>query len=615
MPEDLLRVYSQEIKFLREQGNRFGKLYPGTASQLELVDGDSSDPWVQRLIQSVAFLNARTRLRLDDGYPEIVRSYLDQIYPHYQRPFPSAAIIQFELDPQTATAEGPSVVLRGSKLRPNAVAAPQLSRCEFRTVYETQLWPVAIESLKLRGLPIERPADYPVSGSPVGWLQMRLKGLSSDVPLSSMTNLKLRFYIDIGSGLDNLDFELHRLLLDDVAAISVKCGDGPTAPVWISPEDCIQAVGFDPENEGMLDVIQPLPQTFIGYRLLTELSMFPRKFLFIDLDLAKAFTGQWPATASDVLEVNFFLDRLAENDLQRRVDAKSLKLGCTPIINLFKKTLESVHYDHRETEYPLIVSARPEEGPFEIFSVDEVRDKLVYRPYFDLQFISNNDDPNKHNPHWLCSRTPSLEASEPSSIRLTFIGQQYNPPRQETTIVHVDATCTNFNVPLSLNAESPDLLRLDEPGGVIGCTRLSPFSASYSHASKDRECWQLVSHLRLNYLSLQDTKTLQELLHLYGKRNDDSWKKLVSCITKLECLPDVGRLPRDGMAGTICRGTRVVLHIDEKKYHYLFVLVLREFFSLWCNINTFVRCRVVSKADPNKDLHRWPARAGQQPIL
>src|SRR5205823_2412609 len=92
------------------------------------------------------------------------------------------------------------------------------------------------------------------------------------------------------------------------------------APLMFRPEQCLTQVGFE-AAEGML----PYPkQSFLGYRLLTELFTFPTKFLFMDL-------GGWkrvcPAGMGTRVEVVLFLNRTLPG-MEQGVDVGTFRLGC-----------------------------------------------------------------------------------------------------------------------------------------------------------------------------------------------------------------------------------------------------------------------------------------------
>jgi type VI secretion system protein ImpG len=93
--QEFLRSYLDELAYLRRMGKEFAHLYPKVASRLELANGVSSDPHVERLIESFAFLTARLQRRLDSELPEISASLLGILYPNLINPVPPLAIARF----------------------------------------------------------------------------------------------------------------------------------------------------------------------------------------------------------------------------------------------------------------------------------------------------------------------------------------------------------------------------------------------------------------------------------------------------------------------------------------------------------------------------------------
>src|SRR5258707_794637 len=98
MIEELQRYYDEELQFIRSSTAEFAAQKPKIAERLQLNSGDVEDPHVRRLIEAFAFLNARTRHRLDDDFPEITSALLDILCPHFLAPFPSACIVEFSMD-------------------------------------------------------------------------------------------------------------------------------------------------------------------------------------------------------------------------------------------------------------------------------------------------------------------------------------------------------------------------------------------------------------------------------------------------------------------------------------------------------------------------------------
>ena len=93
MDTRLLEYYNQELQYIREMGAEFAEAYPRIAARLGIDGIECADPYVERLIESFAFLAARVQLKLDARHPEFTQHLLEMIYPHFLAPVPSCASI------------------------------------------------------------------------------------------------------------------------------------------------------------------------------------------------------------------------------------------------------------------------------------------------------------------------------------------------------------------------------------------------------------------------------------------------------------------------------------------------------------------------------------------
>src|SRR3569623_725180 len=96
MDPRLLRAYNDELAYLREAAREFGEEHEAVAGRLGLKTPTDPDPYVERLLEGVAFLSARVQLKQQDQYPEFTQHLLAAIQPHYLSPTPSMCIAQFE---------------------------------------------------------------------------------------------------------------------------------------------------------------------------------------------------------------------------------------------------------------------------------------------------------------------------------------------------------------------------------------------------------------------------------------------------------------------------------------------------------------------------------------
>src|SRR5262245_45378093 len=155
MTDELLPYYNRELSYLRRLGAEFARAHPKIAGRLRLGPDASEDPPVARLVQAFAFPHARTRHKLEDDFPELTDALLGSLYPHYQLPIPSMAIVEFELDPsQTELTDG-HVVPCGTAIETEPIDGEP---CRFRTCYDATLWPLAVSEARLSGPPFSAPA-------------------------------------------------------------------------------------------------------------------------------------------------------------------------------------------------------------------------------------------------------------------------------------------------------------------------------------------------------------------------------------------------------------------------------------------------------------------------
>src|SRR5580704_17141343 len=135
MLSELLPYYERELLFIRKMASEFGQRYPERAAALKLTRNGCEDPHVERMIEAFALIAGRIQRKLDDELPEITQALLDLLYPHFLRPVPSMAIVQFEVDPELSKVSTGYVVPRGATTYTEPVGRVQ---CLFKTAYPTR---------------------------------------------------------------------------------------------------------------------------------------------------------------------------------------------------------------------------------------------------------------------------------------------------------------------------------------------------------------------------------------------------------------------------------------------------------------------------------------------
>jgi type VI secretion system protein ImpG len=618
MSESLYPYYERELLFIRQMAQEFAKQYPAAAGRLMLEVNRSTDPHIERLIESFALLAGRVHHKLDDEFPELTDAILAILYPHYLAPIPSMAVLQFELDSGRAQLPNGFLIDRDSRLHTQPVGDLP---CKFQTAYPVTLWPVTLTNAKLSPPPFPAGLQPPPKTQAILRLQLECQ---AEMRFSALSLDKLRFFL---SGEGQLISGLYELIFNHVTQVLIRPveKDSGATPIVLRPDECIFPVGFE-RDESLLNYP---PQAFPGYRLLTEFMAFPSKFWFFDLGGFKRIAK---AGYQRRLEVVFFLNRTGVN-YEQGLDPQTFRLGCTPVVNLFEQIAEPIPLTQARHEYRVVPEVAHPKG-MEVYSVDTVTSTdpvtattTEYQPFYSFR---HGFDRENTQSFWYTTRRPSMaENDRGTEVYLHLVDLKFNPRVPAEAVLVVRTTCTNRELPAQLKRAGDELyfeLEAAAPLSRIRCLR-SP-TAPLRPPLRRGAHWRLVSHLCLNHLSVTDPTggrdALRELVRLYdffepesGQQMSAVVRQVVEGLISVSSKRVVGRTGGPTASG-FARGLEVTIEFDEQKYvgigMYLFAAVLERFLALYTSINSFTQ--LVAKAKQSEGyFKKWPPRAADQPLL
>jgi len=612
MSDALLGYYMRELAYLREQGVDFAHQYPKIAGRLRLGPDQSDDPMVARLVESVAFLNARIRHKLDDDFPEIAEAMLNVLYPHYLKPVPSMAVVQCTVDPTKGGLTGAYTVPRGTTIESEPIDGEP---CRFRTCYPLTLWPISLVDAQLVGPPFKAAYHSPTNP---GWLlDLHLECMTPKQTFESLAPGTLRFFL---LNKAQYVFELYEALFVNVKEVVVAASLSDLAARPLA-SGCLRQVGFA-ADEAMLPYS---PRSFGGYRLLTEYFAFPSKFLFFDVDGldARALAGVGPS-----LHILFYLDGLPPGLRASFVTASTFQLGCVPVVNLFQKRAEPVRLTQTEAEARVIPDVRRPLA-HEVYSIDRVTASsptglaVEYLPFYELKPPDRTLEDRSY--YYAARRTPppsEVHRDPGTEVYLSLVDRELRPSAPASETLHVETTCLNRDLParLPFGFGRPRLqLSMSAPVAQVIC--LTPPTPTLRPPLSRGVLWPLISHLTLNHLSISDAdrgaEALRGILLLYDFADSIDTRKMIDGLISVTSQRVVGRTDVGGQAG-IVRGIEVTIEFDEEQFtgHGLFILasVLERFLGLYCSINSFTTL-VATTRQRDGELKRWPPRAGETILL
>lgn len=577
-----LAAYREELDYLRIAGQSFAHQHPKIAERLELSRDGSSDPHVERLIESFAFLTARIQRRLDGEFPEFTTALLGLLYPNLIDPIPPMTIARIVADPGRGKLTAGYTVPRHTEMF--AQTSSGLS-CRFRTAYPTTLWPLQVVEADF--VPKARFNFLDTSAQTSSVLRLRLE--SQGATFSDLELTRLRFHLN---GTGYITGTLYQLLFQHCTGIVLH--NRVTSRFVSLPLSSLKSVGFGGDE----DVIPYPMQSHPAYRILQEYFWLPEKFLFFDL------VGLERNPSIVDLDILFLFDTTPRNHLPLSLD--TFALGCTPIVNLFARTSEPIRLDHTRTDYRVVPDAR-REPTTEVHSILAVSssanpadESRRLRPFYSTSGSTSPGDA-----FWYARRMLTERAGlSGTDVLLSFVDLGFNPNLPPTETVFAHLLCTNRDLAQQLPENAR--LQTEEPGPIsyIQCL-LKPTPSGYPPLG-GLSRWALVSNLTLNSLSLSNDpaslEAFKKILSLYSLSNSHSTQRQIDSIEKMT-VRKVTRRRGTHPWKSFQQGYEVNLRLTPDSpagnAGLLFAKVLQEILNLYAGINSFVTTRI---SGPGKSL-------------
>lgn len=615
MDPRLLRAYNEELAFLREGAREFGQEHEVVAGYLGLKTPNDPDPYVERLLEGVAFLAARVNLKLADQFPEFTQHLLQAIQPNYLSPTPSICIVEFKPNEGDESLAAGLVVERATKL--TGAVADHDTPVTFQTGQAVELLPLVVAEANY--LPTRAAvASFAAAANVRADSGVRLRFKSTAGPLNAISPDNLPVHL---AGSESIPGELYRLLLGDAVAVLAVTDSGRTITGLPKPE----AYGFA-EDCALLPHEQ---RAFRGYRILSEYFACPERFMFAGLrGLGQAFQA-----CADHCDIVILFNRSVPS-LIDAVAAANFKLFCSPAINLFEMPLGRSPVTAYEHEH-LVVADRTRPLDYEVFRVLEVTAygrTMGAKPTAPLYaFGSLLYDWQDAIFHVTRLRPRRLSTREQRLRRRTdYAGTEtYISLTSPASIDRLDDIYELGLRALVTNRELPELLRFSGRGSDLDLVHPSVREVSVVRApTRPRPplglqdaAWRVISHLTPNYASLINDPDgspdlLKNHLALYGRPDDPIMRRQIDGILSVTAQ-GVTRRVSNAHRLAFGRGQQARIRLDDASYEngrmFLFTAVLDRFLAEFASVNSFIE--TVFESQDQGEIARWPARTGERPTI
>jgi type VI secretion system protein ImpG len=612
----LLQFYNAELSYLRETAREFGEEHEAVASRLGLKTPTDPDPYVERLLEGVAFLSARVQLKLEDQFPDFTQHLLQAIQPHYLAPMPSICVAGFE------PREGDQVLVKGHLVKRGTTLSATATDHEdaqvtFRTGHDVTLWPLKIKEAEYLASRAAI-AGYAAAAKVQAEAGVRIRIAATEgVDLGKVLCDALPFYFD---GSESVPNEMYRHWIGDTVAVLAQPADSASGAWDLLPRP--RQVGFEDEQA----LLPAEERSFRGYRLLSEYFACPERFLFAEL------TGLRPTFARSKQEVEIVLLFSRQSPLLTgAIGPSNFRLFATPAINLFERQLDRVQVTPHDHEY-LVIPDRRRRLDFELFRILDVhayaRDNVEPRPVAPLYafgallydwreavFYTARITPRRLSTREQRRRRRSEYTGTETWISLTAPGDAAR--LEDVHELAVRALVTNRELPELLTFRGAQHFSVEGvPARTVSVLRAP--SRPRPPLGLGESAWRVIGHLKPNYATLasedhDNPGVLRDHLALYMPADDAALRKQIDGVLAISSRKVTRRVPGlDRLA--VARGHRIALKLDDGAFDnsrmFLFSAVLERFLAEFATVNSFTETVVDSAIEGR--IMQWPPRVGRR---
>jgi type VI secretion system protein ImpG len=586
MADDL--YFDEELRYLREEGARFARMYPQRARHLNLDSVKGGSMRIERLFEGFAFLSAGIKRRLADGFPELTESLVDMLWPRLLEPVPGTCIVEFT--PRLGTLQSCCAIGKGTELFTVPDSEFTLG-CRFSTAHDVIVNPLTLDK-----------AECTTGASGKDTLTLMFK-IGPGVYPETLRIAPLRLYIhtDLAFAL-----QIRKSLLCDVEEVILRNGLGQK--VWLVPKGTFVEGGFGVSD----DLFPELQNINRPLSLIRDYFTFPERFLFVDifgLDSLPASGGDQPSTL--FLDVRF--DRKIPGGAT--LSKSNLKLYCVPAINVFRRDAEPLYIDGEKNEYDIIADAeRPK--CYSISSVESVTgidsatgERRVYGKF------------RKPGAPRSYSLRRERQPDGGQRIKLSMNGVQTAKGRIIREMLHIETWQTNGIFARKTASGSSLCKPAPSFPNSITFENITTPNNPINPPTRDEYLWVLISHLACLYSDFDSADKLKEFLYAYDWTGMDQRSGMKFGVdaqerrSEIEAILSVTFKPVElAVDMAVIRGMEMNVAVDEnaatEESLFLLGTVLARALSCMASINTFLR--LVFTMSVSGKTFEWCCRAGER---
>ncbi len=569
---DFIQYFDEEMRYLATAGKDFSSKFPEQAGYLNLTSSEDRDPYVERLMESFAFLTARIRQKLDDDLPEVTEPLLELAAPGFLSPQPSQAILQFGCRP--GMLQSAYSIPKGTEVLSNPVGSAYTT-CHFKTLNEVNILPLNITDFKQ------------THDSAQGHGMEFIFTCEAGIEVSSLQLDTLPVYIEGDSA---LAWGIYELLTKHIT-YSFIIANGSKVPS--NPDGFkIKACAFPPHQDNASH-LQPLRDFF----------SFRDKFRYIEFTGLKALRQ---AKSGNCFSLVVYVD--VPSALPQGLAKDNFRLYTTPITNVFEHTAEPVDLNHHQFEYKIT----PKQG--DSYHIVDVKgalgidkntgDKSLYVNFSDFRHNTGSKSGQKYSGCYKIRREWLSDSDQ--SIHISIASPADTPPRPQ--YLSLDLICSNGSLPREHIAIG-DIC--NPPSGFpdfIWFKNITRPTPPLNPPRHDKYIWKILSILNMNINSIVSEGVLKEALTLIDWEQSQGSRHIINSI---KAVSSTNKTSLKG--GRLYNGAQVFITMTDSAFTShgeadVFGNIINQWLSGYVTINYMVSLKL--KFTPSDKYLEWEPITG-----
>ena len=553
-------LFASEMRLLHEEAQYFAEAYPEHASKLNLKSLKDRDPYVERLLEGMAFLSAHVKARIDADIPEIAQTYMQHLCPTLLQMLPSALIAQMNADENTDRA--PVWISKGTAFASQPIG-PDKIECGFRTTTDFNYLPLSIIKVEHREKKVSEGGGSVLT---LGFQWM------SDVSLEKLSLDEIPVYIHADA---EISFLLYQWLLSSVNTLSLNQN-------ILGGQDMVQTCYLSTQET----LLPSAKRGLDAFHLWLDYFACKDKYLFFKISGLK--TINWVTT---VVEHRFSFEIDFKRLMPDLIEIKKhyFLLNCLPLVNLYKHQAEPLCISQAKFEYTVVPDVSLSEG-IQIQTIDAVKSVLNHEKQFHYKAVYDADaKPDEKT----FSVYKNIQTNGFSKYVISFCGNiSYEGERISCSI-----TANNGYYPREYIMENQLKGISMEISKTLMVTNVTRPTAVWMCPFEKEALWLCISYLAMNVETFSDVEALKKCLSLFD------WTDREENLKRREAIQAVKLKPVQYIKkGAYCRGIEYHITLNDKGFlnegdQFLFGMVLHRFLSFFVGINYTVKTIV----------HRYPS--------